>query len=58
MKINCGQNGYVAAGWEEDDAYVTGGSDWDGFVSVDTSGATDPGPATASDGVASLIWFC
>ena len=45
MKINCGSNSYGVAGWEQDDAYVSGGSDWTNPDTVDTAGVANAAPA-------------
>ena len=44
-KINCGSNSHDVAGWIRDDAFVTGGEDWDNPDVVDTAGVTGAAPA-------------
>jgi len=44
-KIDCGANSLVPAGWETDDAYVTGGSDGANLASVTTAGVSGAAPA-------------
>jgi|GEM_PF-5855349 len=39
LRINCGSNGYTPAGWRDDDAFVTGGEDYDFDGSWDTGAA-------------------
>jgi len=39
LRVNCGSNGYTPAGWRDDDAFVTGGSDYDFDGAWDTSAA-------------------
>jgi hypothetical protein len=44
-RIDCGSNTLVPAGWETDDAYVTGGSDLDNAATITTTGVTAAAPA-------------
>lgn len=45
MMINCGDNAHDVTGWERDDGYVTGGSDWTNDSNVDTAGVVNAAPA-------------
>jgi hypothetical protein len=41
LKVNCGDNGFTPAGWENDDAYATGGSDHVFPETFDVNGVQD-----------------
>ena len=45
LLINCGSNDYDVAGWNRDDPFVSGGSDWTNPNDVDTSGVVNAAPA-------------
>jgi hypothetical protein len=45
LRINCGSNDYDVAGWNRDDPFVSGGSDWTNPNVVDTSGVVNAAPA-------------
>lgn len=51
LKINCGPNKYEVAGWENDDAYLTGGQDFSFGGNVATDGVSNPAPADVYKGV-------
>jgi hypothetical protein len=44
-RIDSGNNAYLPAGWESDDAYATGGSDWDNAATITTAGVPAAAPA-------------
>jgi len=44
-RIDCGSNALLPAGWETDDAYVTGGIDGANLASVSVTGVAAAGPA-------------
>ena len=44
-RIDCGANSLLPAGWETDDAYVTGGSDGANLASVSVTGVAAAAPA-------------
>jgi Tol biopolymer transport system component len=45
LRINCGSNDYDVAGWNRDDPFVSGGTDWTNPNVVDTSGVVNAAPA-------------
>ncbi len=45
MKVSCGPNSYEVAGWERDDAYVSGGNDYTFSQTADVSGVANAAPA-------------
>jgi hypothetical protein len=44
-RIDCGANSYLPAGWESDDAYLTGGSDYDLTATISITGIPAAAPA-------------
>ena len=45
-RIDSGTDSYLPAGWEADNAYVTGGSDWNNTASVSVTGVCGAAPAS------------
>lgn len=45
LRINCGSNDHDVDGWDRDDLFVSGGSDWVNPDEVDTSGVANAAPA-------------
>jgi len=45
LRINCGANSLTPAGWQDDDAYVSGGEDYTFSGTFDTAGVANAAPA-------------